>query len=1700
MSDNENEDDIQEIGFLEEEENEEFESEDNFSITNVKNNILEKNEFYTENGNEQIMKKIIKLHENLGINDDELISEIRICVINKILDIHLIKLLSEFASRIRSSEKIEILKLIYKFISSPEFDENHIEKIRKQIPIILEENDPTHNDISFRDIFIKIKTEIILTVFDINDKYIKEVISKCVEKNWSLTSIKIFQNKLKVLYPEKEEGIKDEKLLEERRLKNEEKRHVIDSLLNSITAFPMDKTMLDMENIDFKNIKTIARDFYLKCSTTSDCPKKELNIKELLTELENLNLNYFSNEKIERFKHQINKAQNTKRPDNYNSWIEKFKKYDFKSNNKYEYIAEALGVISFALEEKKKFSLRTAQLLAIFIFIDNNESQEDDEQLNNEIIIENEELDEKNKIKKDKGKGIIEQISTGEGKSAIISCLSAFFGLRGHKVDIITSSTTLAIRDSLEFKEFYQIFNLDVDYVKDYQPAPYKADITYGTFLNFEGDLLEEISSNKIIRGDRPYDIIIIDEVDNAFIDCIQGSTQLTHSSKGYQFLIPMYVSIYLMIDLLDNMYLKQAKDKYEEIMARDEFKNLDENSKRNILEEIINNDDKREEYTKFVKKFFEDIQKESKSPNELQKIVDEDMENFEEMKKEGLKNYLVAPEFLNKFIQAQLNLWTNNAYCAKKVYKREIDYTTSFKSHDGYESITPIDKKNTGELEFNTVYNNGLHQMLQIKECLRVKPETLTHTFLSHISFFINYKKKNFFGLTGTIGGEETYSIYKNDYFNSNLVFIPSYMAKRFIELPAIICENDSKIHMNTICDEIFYHFSKGRKILVICKDINEGLNIDNKLHEDKFVIQDPTINNNIFLYLRNDEDDLQEELIKTQKRIIISTNLGGRGTDIKTSPEQEKNGGLHVIITKLSSNSRTQKQAFGRTSRKGNKGSGQFIITKKKNLKSYCQLIQERNKKEKEIIKKINLDELFLKDKLFKEYVECLKKYPELNTNKGKNTKDEIDERWSFFLKENFKDEINQKEIRKNFNIFISEIDKLMTLPRYERFNNDFLRITDAFNFEKDEDVKMEELFKFLIFKDCEKCFYFSASYLKSVVEWEIYNEEFKDNLNNPFHCLKIIIYLSLTKIQIKKLIKINIEPTLRSIRAYHLVSKTKYFKENKNYQDTAFYKQFETRKKILNNLIENCDKNIRTTQEYIRDFLPKNSKNDFARLYQEIKPMKECLMLQDEEQKELIYLNDAGLDFTYELSIRKPVLKKSKKYIFVLLGFFISFVVGSLYVPFISRFTNYLNDKLDEYTEFEYVDIHEEKQSLFVQIKNFISEIFQSKENENQDENDNANVNQHELQNDNNNDNNKNDKNNKKNKAENISKANFIDLKEKTLNKMKKTIIEVFNEKIKEIMNELKFLVFIDYFFKEETWKDLIILNIIPKSFNTYKMLLRKGEIIKMFNKENEHLKAITELNKEIEIVIDKIINEIKFEFNKEGYEQNKVKSLEHIIIRKRLGDIDYETSLSIVNQILTQNILNDEGKFTKALFKKKSNQKNNNKEKDKIEENKKRIQFVNIFYNSPYPKEIKSIKNIEDFTLTQFELSLEHDLILQDVNIFYIQRNYKNPVKKVFSDFTNGIKDIIIELFNKSTEDITEKFDSFAHAICQKIYEKFKTYLEFEIFPNILVNKSKTKKKKLNDEEQKIVNLIHEGTEQKAFDIMEMENFKQFFQEI
>ena len=302
-----------------------------------------------------------------------------------------------------------------------------------------------------------------------------------------------------------------------------------------------------------------------------------------------------------------------------------------------------------------------------------------------------------------------------------------------------------------------------------------------------------------------------------------------------------------------------------------------------------------------------------------------------------------------------------------------------------------------------------------------------------------------------------------------------------------------------------------------------------------------------------------------------------------------------------------------------------------------------------------------------------------------------------------------------------------------------------------------------------------------------------------------------------------------------------------------------------------------------------------------------------------------------------------------------------------------------------------------------------------------------------------------NNEENSYQNMTIISSIDIKDKILEDIKTKLILLFNDKIIEIKEEIKFLLFVDYIFQEENWKNIILNIATNNSFNINEIFLQKNEIINMFNEIYLHELIIEKIIIEAEKVLINFTKEIKSEFYKEKYEPNKVKRFEHILLKKCSGNIDYKTSLEITKQILCQNILNNKGDFTKDLFIINPNKK---------EEKNKQIQFVKIFYDSPYPDEINEIKNINEFKLKQ-NFEFNKDLILQDVYMVYLLRNYRNPEQRLFSDFTNGIKDIIIDVFNKSIEDITDKYDNFFIEIYQILFGKIKTYLEKEIFPNILI---------------------------------------------
>ena len=638
---------------------------------------------------------------------------------------------------------------------------------------------------------------------------------------------------------------------------------------------------------------------------------------------------------------------------------------------------------------------------------------------------------------KEKNSGLIEEIYTGEGKTIIISFLAVIKAFQGNKIDILTSSPVLSKRDANEMRSFYNYFGLTVDYCnKDFvenfrntyieeKERPecfecYKADIVYGDPLSFEGDILRTNFMGLVGRGNkRNFDCIIIDEIDNICIDNIKNITELLDNFHGYKFLEYIYLFIY-------NELVKLDKKIWEEVSFHEVKHELYVLAKKkDIIDELI----------KISKHEFKDLYYLSEKKN------------------------IYIPEHLQDFINIRIPKWCESAFDAMYIYKENREYIIAKDETYGFNTIKPVDFSNTGVIQENSVWT-GLHQFLQIKENLRLTEESLNSCYMSNFTFFKKYissKENNIYGLTGTVGSEKTQEALKILY-KVNLLFIPTFKESKLKILEPII-EKDPDKYENTLINKIKdISFNQGRSVLVIFKYIEEVSNMYQKLLDAKIPAQ------NMIRYTRNDinnESNFLKNEIKPNS-IILSTNLSGRGTDIKIDNELERRNGLHVILTFLPFSERIERQAFGRAGRKGENGSGQLIIFSQENLEELKRKRKIKEENEFNYLIKVYKRRIDLFQELFEEFSSFLNEI-----RKRKNIDEsmilDIKERWGLFLVENelekiekeYKDEssliINENifsEVRNKFNFFMNDLKK-RTKGRYIYLNS--LLLCKTFNKDK-------------------------------------------------------------------------------------------------------------------------------------------------------------------------------------------------------------------------------------------------------------------------------------------------------------------------------------------------------------------------------------------------------------------------------------------------------------------------------------------------------------------------------------------------------------------------------------------------------------------------------------------------------------------------
>ncbi|XP_066536390.1 uncharacterized protein [Hoplias malabaricus] len=683
-------------------------------------------------------------------------------------------------------------------------------------------------------------------------------------------------------------------------------------------------------------------------------------------------------------------------------------------------------------------------------------------------------------------KGCLLEIGTGEGKSCILAMFATIQAIRGTNVDIVTSSPVLARRDHEEWQKLFQMLGVTSSVV----PPPsssaqffehqeimlqnaYAQQIIYGTVGNFAADTLRQEFQKRTTRGERKFELVIVDEVDFMTLDNGIQMTFLSHEAGGLRHMEQILANIWTMIstcqpvEMLETGEIKWAtriQHFHKAVTAAVMGSEMQNFSANDILlpgvclgffsqEDFEKCLDETEKNKSHQKAFAEIMMKIGISQQfDLLRIFEEVLENcvvfecysvenrkarpFLTQKKQGdlkiemllmeggyaceiiskktlidvtvktiissvkysndvqasqnmedSKNFIVIPHFLKNYTENQLPVFVENALRAVQMTQdreymidssAERDTVSTPDKHE-YNAIIPVDFKASGVLEKNKKWGSGLQQFLEMKHQLAISPLSSVTNYMSNFHYFKRYLNGNgIFGVSGTLGGD----IDKNflaKHYQTKSYNIPSHRHKKVVELPAIQVKQGNIKWIQTICETAQKAAGRGQVVLVICEDVKTA----DELHKE-MQFGGRFAEEKITMYTISERHNIEKENFCAGK-IIIATNLGGRGTDIKIDPSVNECGGLFVLLTHFPRNPRVEKQIFGRTSRKGNPGMVQMVLNSEHLAPAYqgqpLEIMRQlREKYEMTRVLDMENDELAeinLKEELFSKFCEFLKDF---------------------------------------------------------------------------------------------------------------------------------------------------------------------------------------------------------------------------------------------------------------------------------------------------------------------------------------------------------------------------------------------------------------------------------------------------------------------------------------------------------------------------------------------------------------------------------------------------------------------------------------------------------------------------------------------------------------------------------------------------
>ncbi|MCF0218609.1 MAG: preprotein translocase subunit SecA [Muribaculaceae bacterium] len=557
--------------------------------------------------------------------------------------------------------------------------------------------------------------------------------------------------------------------------------------------------------------------------------------------------------------------------------------------------------------------------------------------------------------------GKIAEMATGEGKTLVATLPVFLRSLSGRGVHVVTVNDYLSKRDSEWMGPLYMFHGSTVDCIDKHQPntperrRAYNCDITFGTNNEFGFDYLRDnmaMSPDDMVQRKHYY--AIVDEVDSVLID--DARTPLIISgpvAKGDDQLFEQYrpnVEKVMQAQrrLVTNL-LAEAKQKIasEDKEAQKEgalalfraFKGLPKNGalikflstegmKSLLLQtEAYYLQDNSREMPKATEPLFFVIDEKNRSVELTDKGIDEltgktDDPNFFVLP--DIASLLSATESIADAAQRQEEkdrLMQDYAIKAERVhtvtqllkayslFEKDVEYVID----DG--KIKIVDEQ-TGRIMEGRRYSDGLHQAIEAKEGVKVEAATQTFATITLQNYFRMYHKLA--GMTGTAETEagELWDIYKLD-----VVTIPTNRPVARIDMNDRVYKTKKEKYAAVI-DEIVELVNQGRPVLVgtTSVEISELLSRMLKMRQ---------IPHNVLNAKLHQKEAEIVALAGRKGTVTIATNMAGRGTDIKLTPEVKEAGGLAIIGTERHESRRVDRQLRGRSGRQGDPGSSVFYVS---------------------------------------------------------------------------------------------------------------------------------------------------------------------------------------------------------------------------------------------------------------------------------------------------------------------------------------------------------------------------------------------------------------------------------------------------------------------------------------------------------------------------------------------------------------------------------------------------------------------------------------------------------------------------------------------------------------------------------------------------------------------------------------------------